>query len=260
MNEKRRVELWGTGFQVCTVCVDEVPCRGAFPVRWATKMRAQLALPAVAMLIFVTAGFAKPTKTAVSSDGISVFKVPLVCPAAPSIGCGSRAKPVLLKLEKQDAIAGAWLNREGTLLAIVWKPEANRKTRKATLAAVLKDQGIEVRELGSGDRKAALAGFPSSKEWLRGSDVDRLSEEEAGIMAARLVRKIKTIISVDDAKALTIERQSAEILKRHLTGELPEGTSPREEVLKVLRENLNAKDVAVLQEQLKDYRPGSDQP
>ena len=223
-------------------------------------MRAKLTLPAVAALLFVTAAFAEPTKPAVSSDDISFFKVPLVCPAAPNIGCGSRAKPILLELEKQDAIAEAWLNREGTLLAIVWKKEANRKARKRSLTAVLKDQGIEAHELGSRERKTALAEFPSSKEWLRGSDVDRLSQEEAGIMAARLARKIKTIITLDEAKARAIEQQSAEILKRRLTGELPEGTSPREQVLKVLRENLDAKDVAVLQEQLKDYRPGSDQP
>src|SRR5579859_6387780 len=189
-------------------------------------MRAQLTLPAFAALLFVTVAFAEPTKPAVSSDDISFFKVPLVCSAAPSIGCGSRAKPILLELEKQDAIAEAWLNREGTLLAIVWKKEANRKARKASLTAVLKDQGIDVHELGSRERKAALAQFPSTNEWLRGSDVDRLSQEEAGIMAARLVRKIKTIITLDEAKARAIEQQSAEILKRRLTGELPEGTSP----------------------------------
>jgi hypothetical protein len=142
----------------------------------------------------------------------------------------------------------------------VWKPGVNRKTRKQALTAGLKDQGMDIQELGSSDRKTALAQFPSGKEWLRGSDVDRLSEEEAEIMAARLVRKIKTIVPLDDEKALVIERQSAEILKRHLTGKLADGTSPREEVLKVLRQHLDEKDVAVLQEQLKDYRPGRDQP
>jgi len=31
---------------------------------------------------------------------VSFYKVPLVCGAAPEIGCGSRSKPVLLELEK----------------------------------------------------------------------------------------------------------------------------------------------------------------
>lgn len=227
-------------------------------LRGVAKMHAQLAFSFA--LIFVTAVAAEPAKTSIPPDQISVFKVPLVCPAAPHIGCGSRAKPILLQLEKQDAIAQAWLNRKGTLLAIVWKPGVDRRTRKATMTAALNDQGLDIAELESKNRKAALAGFPSSKEWLRASDVDRLSEEEAGIMATRLVRKIKTIVPLDDAKAQLIERQSAEVLARQLTGKLGDGTSPKEEVLKVLRQHLDAKDVAVLQEQLKDYRPGRDQP
>jgi hypothetical protein len=37
----------------------------------------------------------------------------LVCGAAPSIGCGSRAKPLLADLERQVPINEAWLNRNG---------------------------------------------------------------------------------------------------------------------------------------------------
>jgi hypothetical protein len=260
MNEKKKIEVVSANYLVSTRSSGNIVHRNEFPTRWHSKMRSTFTVPSLAVLMFVTAAFADPAKPAVPPDQVSVFKVPLVCPAAPNIGCGSRAKPILLELEKQDAIAGAWLNREGTLLAIVWKQGANRKTRRAALTVGLKDQGMDIRELGSKDRERALAEFPSSKEWLQGSDVDRLSEEEAGIVAAKLVRKIKTIIPLDDGKALLIERQSAEVLKRCLTGKLPEGSSPREEVLKVLREHLDGKDVAVLQEQLRDYRPGKDQP
>jgi len=35
---------------------------------------------------------------------ISFYEVPLVCGAAPEIGCGSRAKPVLLEMEKNSAV------------------------------------------------------------------------------------------------------------------------------------------------------------
>lgn len=258
MNEKR-VELPGS-CQVSPIGAGEIRPRGEFPSRLVTRTGARLTMAAFGALTFVAAAFAEPAKSAIPSDRISIFKVPLVCPAAPHIGCGSRAKPILLELEKQDTISEAWLNREGTLLAIVWKPAVNKKARKEALTAALKDQGIDIKELGASERKVALAEFASSKEWLRGTDVDRLSEEEAGIMAARLVRKIKTIIPLDDAKALLIEQQSAEVLKRHLTGKLADGTSPREEVLKVLRDHLDEKDVALLQQQLKDYRPGSDQP
>jgi hypothetical protein len=34
------------------------------------------------------------------NEVISFYKVPLVCGAAPDLGCGSRAKPALLAMEK----------------------------------------------------------------------------------------------------------------------------------------------------------------
>src|SRR6267154_1451094 len=51
---------------------------------------------------------------------VSFYEVPLVCPAAPQIGCGSAAKPLLLELERSDVVSEAWLNRAGTIMAIVW--------------------------------------------------------------------------------------------------------------------------------------------
>src|SRR5262250_1016817 len=67
---------------------------------------------------------------ALTADRISVFKAPLVCPAAPQIGCGSASKPILLDLEKQSGVAEAWLNRAGTRIAIVWKPDSDAATRR----------------------------------------------------------------------------------------------------------------------------------
>jgi len=58
---------------------------------------------------------------------ISFFNVPLVCNAAPTIGCGSRAKPVLTSFEKSPNVKEAWLNREGTTVAVVWKNNLNAK-------------------------------------------------------------------------------------------------------------------------------------
>src|SRR6267154_1187236 len=127
---------------------------------------------------------------------ISVFKVPLVCPAASEIGCGSRAKPILLAFERERTVTAAWLNRPGTLMVIVWRPETKRKDRAATLKDVSQHEGLEAQELKGTERKRALEDFPSAKGWLRGSDVDRLSEEEAGIMASRLIRKIRSVITL----------------------------------------------------------------
>jgi hypothetical protein len=55
---------------------------------------------------------------------VTFYDVHLVCGAAPAIGCGSRAKPLLMDLEQRTAIKEAWLNRAGTIVAIVWSGPA----------------------------------------------------------------------------------------------------------------------------------------
>ncbi len=55
----------------------------------------------------------------VSGDQVAFYEVPLVCPAARGLGCGSAAKPVLATLEKRKAIEEAWLDHAGTTLPII---------------------------------------------------------------------------------------------------------------------------------------------
>src|SRR5215831_4056056 len=125
----------------------------------------------------------------VTPDRISVFKVPLVCPAAPQIGCGSASKPILLDLEKQPGVLEAWLNRAGTRIAIVWKADSDAETKRKIAADLKEDR---VTELAGKSRDETVADFLSGKGWYRGADVDRLSEEESGIIAARLVKRVQT--------------------------------------------------------------------
>ncbi len=51
---------------------------------------------------------------------ISFYDVPLVCGAAPEIGCGSRLKPLFLDFSKVNQVKEVWSNRQGTVVAIVW--------------------------------------------------------------------------------------------------------------------------------------------
>src|SRR5438876_12251551 len=113
---------------------------------------------------------------AVTADRISVFKAPLVCPAAPQIGCGSASKPILLDLEKQPGVLEAWLNRAGTIIAVVWKPDANAEARSHVAAELKEDRATELQGMS---RDEAVKDFLSAKGWYHGADVDRLSEEEA---------------------------------------------------------------------------------
>src|SRR5260370_9944190 len=153
--------------------------------------------------------------TAVTADRVSVFKAPLVCPAAPQIGCGSASKPILLDLEKQPGVLEAWLNRAGTMIAVVWKPESDAETRSKVGMGLKEDRATEL----EGDpRDKAVKDFLSGKGWYHGADVDRLSEEEADIIAARLVRFVKAKTALPNNKAEPLRGAFSDLLRKDLTG------------------------------------------
>src|SRR5215471_15379520 len=152
------------------------------------NMKTQVIAVLAGGLLYTTLASAAENNSAATPDRISVFKAPLVCPAAPQIGCGSASKPILLDLERQPGVLEAWLNRAGTIIAVVWKSESNAETRRNVAAELKEDHAVEMQEKS---REEAVKDFLSSKGWNRGADVDRLSEEEAGIIAARLVRSVR---------------------------------------------------------------------
>src|SRR5438128_3380487 len=98
-------------------------------------------------LIAVLAGgllYAPLASAAAPADRISVFKAPLVCPAARQIGCGSASKPILLDLEQQPGVLEAWLNRAGTIIAVVWKPDATAEARSHVAGELKEDRATEI--------------------------------------------------------------------------------------------------------------------
>src|SRR5206468_5617516 len=129
----------------------------------------------------------KTPPTATSAERVAIFQAPLQCPEAPQIGCGTRAKPLLLDLERDSSVSEAWLNRAGTKIAVVWKPESKAQARRS-VATKLKEH--EATEIKGKPRGEAITEFLSGDGWYRGAEVDRLSEEEAGIIAARLVQRV----------------------------------------------------------------------
>jgi hypothetical protein len=165
---------------------------------------------------------------AVTADRVSVFKAPLVCPAAPQIGCGSASKPILLDLEKQPGVLEAWLNRAGTRIAVVWKPESDAETRRKVVAELTEDHATE---LEGKSRDESLKDFLSGKGWYRGANVDRLSEEEAGIIAARWVQRVKARTTLPKEKAETLRRVLADAIARRTTDD--KFTPDKDTVLKL---------------------------
>jgi hypothetical protein len=178
---------------------------------------------------------------------LSFYEVPLVCPAASQIGCGSASKPLLLGLEGGGVASEAWLNRAGTIIAVVWSAQSTPGQRSKALKSILKQAEIETKELTGEARRQALNAFAQKTGWYRGAEVDRLSEEEAGVIAARLVGRIRAKITVSDQKAKAIEQGFTDALKQKLTGKSTKDDA-QAAMVTICRQNLSEKDVAILQE------------
>jgi copper chaperone CopZ len=185
----------------------------------------------------------------VAPNRVSLFKVPLQCLAAPQIGCGSAAKPILLDLERKHGVFEAWLNRAGTIIAVIWGPGSDAETRRSVAAELKEDHAIEMEE--GAPRDAAVKDFLSGKGWYRGSDVDRLSEEEAGIIAGRYVRRVQAKTPLANDKAEGLERAVADTLRKKLTGDCSRPNQKQSSLEDVAREYLD-------QEQIKIFREATD--
>jgi hypothetical protein len=181
----------------------------------------------------------------VTADRISVFKVPLVCPAAPQIGCGSASKPILLDLEKQPGVLEAWLNRAGTRIAVVWKPDSDAETKRKVAAELKEDRATE---LDGKSRDETVADFLAGKGWYHAADVDRLSEEEADIIAARLVRWVRTKTTLAKDKAEGLQQAFTDVLRKDLTGKSTEPNRLEDIARKYLDEN----QIKILKQAIKD--------
>ena len=100
------------------------------------------------------------------ATAVDFYSVALVCAANPDRGCGHKAPAVLEELESVPEVSEAWLNREGTLMAVVWTGP-NSINRSA--AALLKQNTLETRTLSGAERRKAISSFISKHAWFRGA-------------------------------------------------------------------------------------------
>lgn len=117
---------------------------------------------------------------------VGFYSAPLICVAVPQIGCGCRAKPVLARLDDQSDIERAWLHRRGDVIAVEWRRELDVDQQVDLLRTVLGGDS-DVASVPAAPSSELLAIFPDSRHWYCRETVDRLSEEEAHTLAARLV-------------------------------------------------------------------------
>ena len=208
-------------------------------------MKTHIMLVLLSASLYVPLAAAAENSAAVTADRISVFKAPLVCPAAPQIGCGSASKPILLDLEKQPGVLEAWLNRAGTRIAVVWKSESNAETRRKVAAELKEDRATE---LDGKLRDETVADFLSGKGWYHGAEVDRLSEEEADIIAARLVRWVQAKSAIAKDKAEGLQHDFSDTLRKDLTGK---STGPNR-LEDIARQYLDEEQIKILKQAIKD--------
>jgi hypothetical protein len=173
---------------------------------------------------------------------VTFYEVPLVCNAAPTIGCGSRSKPALLELERNAAVKEAWLNRSGTVIAIVWKDKPQTET---VAKPIFEENNIPFTALTEEEAMPHKKTFAKDKEWYRGGDVDKLSVEEAGTIAESAVKFAleNKLMTKEEAKKIKKEIEEyfkVELVKVRTNDQLNEDSENkfREDMFKIAEKYL----------------------
>ncbi len=170
----------------------------------------------IALVVFIAFVYSCGSRST-SGQRISFYKVPLVCGAAPEIGCGSRIKPFFLETEKQDKIQESWANRQGTVIAIVWTNGFDdEKQREDLVQPLFKKYDIEA-ELILVEKEIADLGVSLKKDkWYKGMDIDQLSLEEAGVIANEMVAFAKERSLLNNRQADSVKTE----IENYFKGEL----------------------------------------
>ena len=181
-----------------------------------------------------------------AAERVSFFEVPLGCEAAEGLGCGSMAKPILRELDGKDEIAEARINHPGTLLAVVWKDAARSGPGRAIVEKAFGQRDLETALLEGEARDKALEDLVTDR-WYRANEVDRLSEREAEVIAARLVGRVEGRLGLSKERGTALRKDLSAAVAKNLTRDSEEDCDPAKELMEVARKHLNAKESAELQ-------------
>lgn len=148
------------------------------------------------------------------ASNMGFFRVPLACEAAPGLGCGTIATPVLADVERQPGVREAWLSREGTVLGIVW---ADGRSHADRVLAALSRHGIAGLELKGPEHQRSCDSFAAGG-WYRPMQMQDLSAEEARVIAVRLIRRLEQNVSVSAGTAARLAKRLEDACARALAG------------------------------------------
>jgi len=187
----------------------------------------------------------------VPAERMTFYQVDLVCRAAPKIGCGSRAKPVLRALLAEPRVEGAWLNEAGTRLAIGWK-DVRRAMGAEELNKALEERGLKARQVTGKDRAKLLAAPRSG--WHDVDSLDKLSHQEAGIIARRLVKRLAARTELTASRQAELRAAIEQAFRARFEKKLKDDGDER--LLSATESHLNRSELARFREVLSlGYRP-----
>lgn len=184
-----------------------------------------------------------------SLDRVTLFQVPLMCSAVKGLGCGGKARPLMAQLEKHADIAEAWLNHPGTVLAVVWKQPQQHAHAADVIGSVFVAKGMQLTPLRGAALVEAVRDFATRKQWYRGDEVNRLSEEEAKVMAERIVRRVETRVGLSPKQAAALRADVNRICADML---LRGGAREMKVFVESAAAYLNARQVAALETAIAD--------
>lgn len=138
---------------------------------------------------------------------VSFYSVQLVCEAARHIGCGCKAKPRLAALDGQAAVLGTWLHQAGDLLAVEWQHALPADQRLALVRSAIGEVSELVEPSSLMLERVTSLGDPD--RWYRRETIDRLSDQEARVIAKRVISRLSEPLSLPDSPALELELTEA---------------------------------------------------
>jgi hypothetical protein len=191
----------------------------------------------------------QPTLAAQSdriTGDITLYRAPLMCAAAHGLGCSTRAKPVLLDLQKSPRVDEAWLNHTGEILAVVWKPGTDSATRQTIITSVTDEHAVDMEPFTGDALDVALKAFRSKTGWHRGADVDRLSEQEARVISNRLLQRVGATAPSAPNRIAIVEPMLTEAIRQRLVGLCTSPSECRDALLAAARRHLNTTELTAL--------------
>lgn len=192
----------------------------------------------------------------------SFYDAPLVCEAAPKIGCGCRTKPVLAALDLQELVRGAWLRRSGTTVAVHWDQPLTEEDAMGIVNGAFAGEGKVLAVRDSRRVEQLFHELSNGALWYSVATVDELSSEEADLIAARIVRRLEQSEELRNTNTVGLQCAIAFACREILTNDLAasagwRGPALAHAIVEAVQNYLAPHGLGELQATLSwaDYRP-----